>query len=465
MFTKLFPYHLHLTILQLEGYQLQRFWKWILSHFLTRTIEKKKGITWTAKSKLILILSVLFSLLTIFLLTFYFEIIGFTISILLITQSYIFLSLATLTIQPFELVFIKFIQIKTKAKIKYLKSKGLKTIVISGSYGKTTTKEILYQLLRSKYQVLKTPENYNTLLGIAKVIDLELDESYDYFICEIGAYKIGDIKTICQILKPDHCILAAIGNQHLDRFGSQNNIIKAKFEIIQYTDPKGFRLINIDNFFIKTNFPNFIQNPIKYGQNSLDYSFQNYQLKNGQSSFSLNLKTPKLEFQNLNLSGLPYIYAILASATLSHLLGISQTQIQNTIQNLQPLPHKLNPKNITHQNTLIDDAYSSNESGFMSALEFLSSYSTYRKILVTPGIIDLGNFTTIIHRKLSQPIDSVCDHIYFIGKNSRTKALASQINKDKITYLDYINQFWPILNSGKVTHSAILLENDLPENY
>jgi len=125
-----------------------------------------------------------------------------------------------------------------------LSKNNLKVIGITGSYGKTSTKEFLYQILRQKYKVLKTPGSYNTLFGIYKVINHELDARYDFFICEMGAYKIGEIKELCDCVLPDFAILTGINEQHLERFGKIENTIKAKFEIVETLKDKATAAIN-----------------------------------------------------------------------------------------------------------------------------------------------------------------------------------------------------------------------------
>ena len=139
---------------------------------------------------------------------------------------------------------------KAMAKMRTLKK--IKVIGITGSYGKTSTKEFLDVILSEKYRVIKTTGNNNTNIGVAKTVLNKVNDNYDYFICEMGAYKIGEIEEICGIVKPEIGILTGINEQHLDLFGSIENTVKAKFELIEALSKKGVAILNRDNKYIKS---------------------------------------------------------------------------------------------------------------------------------------------------------------------------------------------------------------------
>jgi len=195
MLAKIFPIKLQLKILQLEGYELVGFLKWIFKNFFVRSVNNKKNLVPTSKLKLIIFLSIIFwvgSFLATWALTKNL-LLSLVIQFLLTTQSYIFLVSSVVVLIPIQFLYIHHLIRRTRKKILSLKE--LKVIAITGSYGKSSTKEILYQLIKDKYKVLRTPESYNTILGISKVVDYELDDSYDFFFCEIfsdiGIINIG----------------------------------------------------------------------------------------------------------------------------------------------------------------------------------------------------------------------------------------------------------------------------------
>src|ERR1035437_543948 len=275
MITKLFPYKLQLQILQQGEYRISSFLEWILDNFFKRKLEDKKKLFFSAKAKVILIFSLGLSLLIILILTLLFGLLGFILGLILFSQPYIYLIVSVLVLKPFEAV-IRF-QIKKKSINKLASLKNLTVIGITGSYGKTSVKEFFYSILKTEYQVLKTPESYNTVLGVAKVIDLELDNSYQFFICEMAAYKRGEIKELAQMLKPKYGIITGINEQHLEMFGSIENTVAAKFELIDAIPENGFAVINGDNDLVKENSAKYKKNFVVYGLGNFSFSAKNIQ--------------------------------------------------------------------------------------------------------------------------------------------------------------------------------------------
>ncbi len=243
----IFPIKLHFTILQLEEYKYTRFIKWILKNFFKRSIAAKKPFAVTQK---ITYLTFLFILICIILPIVLFSItssllLSFLALIILLTQPWITLGLSLALLKPYEIYNRK--KAIEDSRKKLLSCQNLKVIGITGSFGKSSTKEILYQMLKEKYDVLKTPESFNTIFGIAKVIDLELDNKYDYFICEMAAYNKGEIATLTYMVPPKYGILTGITTQHYERFGSLENTIQAKFELIDAIKDKDNIVFNLND--------------------------------------------------------------------------------------------------------------------------------------------------------------------------------------------------------------------------
>ncbi|MEO1290909.1 MAG: Mur ligase family protein, partial [Chloroflexota bacterium] len=128
-----------------------------------------------------------------------------------------------------------------------------KIIGITGSYGKTTTKNFLHDILNGRYKTYATPKSYNTMMGVTLAINTDLanDYSIEYFISEMGAYVEGEIERICQLTPPDISIVTEVGPQHLERFGSLENIAIAKYEIIANLKPQGLGVFNWDNPYVR----------------------------------------------------------------------------------------------------------------------------------------------------------------------------------------------------------------------
>jgi UDP-N-acetylmuramoyl-tripeptide--D-alanyl-D-alanine ligase len=463
MLSRIFPFKLHLHILQLEGYSAKRFLNWLTGNFWIRSIEKKKPLVWTQKARSIGTFAWLYFGAAIVALSVFFGLFGFFLGILTFSQPYTYLLLGLLTLKPYEFLNRQRVKNKIKHKVQNLKKNGLVVIGITGSYGKTTTKDYLYTLLKSKYSVLKTPESYNTLFGIAKVVDLELSEGYDFFICEMGAYCKGEIKELCNILLPDHGILIGINEQHLERFGSIENTIKAKFELIQALPEKGMCLLNITSANVKENYQKYTSNPTLYGEVEAENYFEELTYKDGKSSCDFHVAGQKYHVEGLNIVGEGNISNALAAFVAASSLGIDDATVLKALKKLMPTEHRLEVRERADGVTIIDDAYSSNVAGFKVALDFLDSYKDRFKVLVTPGIVELGSSTKKIHAELGVLADGLCDLVLLVGKSVRTDALAGSIAPSKIVYMDSIKELEAQL--GKLINPVVLIENDLPENY
>ncbi len=466
---------LQLHIFQLDEYNIGKFFRWIFSHFFTRTLENKKKFIMTSKAKVILILAGMLVIVMFMSLGIMFHWIGLLVGVILATQAYFFLAIAYALLLPYQLYKRKKVKISTEKKL--LSMPHVKVIGITGSYGKTSVKEFLYAILKTKYKVLRTPGSYNTPLGIAKVVDLELDNSYEYFICEMGAYRRGEIKEICDMVHPTYGILTGINEQHIETFGSLENTTKGKFELIDALPENGFGVVNGDNVLIR----NYVESEphpspllkgerknsvskeiIMYGFSDKKFLITNIVQTHEGSSFTLVLDGKEYKAKT-KLFGKSNLQNILGAATMSYLLHMTPQEIVKAIAMLESVAHRLEIKHLKDI-TIIDDAYNSNVDGFQEAIALLSSFDT-PKILVTPGIVDLGNRTIQIHESLGKLLGTV-DYVFLVGESDRTKGLAMGIeNKKKVIKLHSIREVWGEIDKLDLQNPVVLLENDLPDNY
>jgi UDP-N-acetylmuramoyl-tripeptide--D-alanyl-D-alanine ligase len=462
MFEKIFPFRTQLTIFQLEEYDVLRFLKWIFANYFKRDLEKKKTLKWTSKAKIILSVAVFLIVIKFVFLFYLFSFFGLIIGLLLATQVYWFLILVSLIFLPFEKW--KRGQIKKQMTEKIRSLPNLKIIGIVGSYGKTSVKEFLFQMLRTKYAVLRTPENYNTTMSIAKVIDLELDENYDFFICEKGAYHVGDIARFFTLVKPDFGILTGINEQHLERFGGLKNTIQAKFEIVESVGKNGFCLVNVTDENVRNNYLTYETDGtiLTYGLGGDKFSIKNVQVEENGTKFDLIMDEKSYQCQT-KLFGNANLINILGAASMAFKLGVEATKIVEVIFGLESFFHRMEVKKI-HNAIFIDDAYSSNPAGFREALNLLKSFPG-KKILATPGIIELGEKTKEIHRKLGEAADQICDNVILIGENERTRNLEKGLIKIRPIYIKRVGEMWKTVEELGYLDPVVLLENDLPENY
>lgn len=467
--TKLSPLKLYLHILQLEGYNWRPFLSWVVSHITTRSVQNKKPLVWTSKANWLWYLSLVYTLFipTILYVTAHNLVVPIIFLFALLLAPFPQLLLALATIKPYE-VWNKAQTIgKTREKIASIS--GLRVIGVTGSYGKTSTKEFLYQLLKDKYKVLRTPESYNTVFGIAKVVDLELDESYDFFICEMGAYQRGEIVELCQMVGPRYGILTGIAEQHLERFGSLENIISGKFELVDALPEYGFAALNTDNKYIRDNIKNAQVPYWGYGKDdSAQVRIERVRLSEEGSRFVLVTPLVKLNLHT-KLVGLSNVQNIAGAVALSLHLGVPGQKISRAVANLEPVPNRLEILK-RGEMTILNDSYNSNPEGFREAVETADLIKSKFKVLITPGIVDLGARNHEIHKNLGKLSSKVFDLVILVTDSVRTRGLeegllSAKFAKEKIVFADTLNKAMQALRARAKPGTLVLLENDLPDNY
>ncbi len=309
----------------------------------------------------------------------------------------LFLFLVLRLIQFF--VFFAKERVIRRAKAKRAKL-NLKVIGITGSYGKTTTKEILYQLLNTKYKVVKTREHVNTEMGVAKTVLNQLDGKTEVFICEMGAYKVGEIKAICDIVKPEMGILTGINEQHLALFGSQENIVKAKYELIENLAKDGVAFFNGENdycleLYSRTKRSKFLYKMIE------DFHVNQY---------GSIFKFKGVEFET-KLLGKHNILNILGAIEVALKLGISIEDCSKVCKELEQKLGGMTLKTGINGLEIIDSSYSSNPDGVISALEYLSLWPG-KKAIIIRGLIELGPASKKVHKRIEKKILEVCDSYF-----------------------------------------------------
>ena len=319
-----------------------------------------------------------------------------------------------------------------KASLKMRGLKKIKVIGITGSYGKTSTKEFLYTILSQKYKVVRTTGNNNTNIGVAYTVLNKVNDEYDYFICEMGAYKIGEIKEMCEIVKPEVGILTGISEQHLDLFGSIENTIKAKFELIETLPKDGLAIINSSVFchLREGGDPGLNGNNLLFSLDSCLRGNDNnnyFKVKNLRY-FSLNninnigVYQDCIRFVHKNqefkttLLGKHYIENILSAIIVAEHLGMSLEEISRAVEKIKPSKFMMRKLDGPNNSVFIDDSYSANPDGVIAALDYLDeAYQDYKKIIVFPGIIELGSSSEEVHKKLFSKIDKTCDFAYILN--------------------------------------------------
>src|SRR5690606_10491674 len=288
---------------------------------------------------------------------------------------------------------------KAKLKLNQIKSNPdskLKIIGITGSYGKTTMKEVLATVLDEKFKMVKTIENQNTPIGIARVILNKLNLDTEVFIVEMGEYVKGDVDAICKLTPPDISIITGINEAHLERYGNMQNAIDTKFEIVENTPEGGLVVLNADDKLIKENVDRFAEGKrIEWYSSKNDslskYLVQNVQLdvQNLGLNFSINRKEKNSEevlFRTKFLA--EYIIGnIVAAMVIAEELDMNETEIRLGVSKVRPVEHRLEPSRTANDIVIIDDTYNGNSAGIKEGINLLNKFKNRRKVYITPGLV------------------------------------------------------------------------------
>ena len=361
-------------------------------------------------------------------------------------------------------VFLKF---KHMALKKLNSMNNLKVVGITGSYGKTSSKNILNEILNVKYNSITTPKNLNTPYGLIITINNHLDKFDNVFIAEMGAYKIGEIKELCDLVKPKYGILTRIGKAHMELFGSQENIQKGKFELIESLPSDGVAVLNSDDpLQVNYNLKNKVKVLWIGIDNDADFKASNINVSNIGTTFDLIIKGDKNKYKfETKLLGYANIYNILAAIALGYEFGININQLQSAVKSVKPIEHRLELKK-NGDIYYIDDAYNSNPVGSKMALDVLNLMPG-KKIIVTPGMIELGSIEDEENTIFGENIADVCDEVILIG-DKQTKAIQKGLKNKKydekhIYILEDVIDAFDLIKKLKAKDTYVLLENDLPD--
>lgn len=351
---------------------------------------------------------------------------------------------------------------------RILKShKNLIVIGITGSYGKTTTKFILGRILSEKFNTVCTPQSFNTPMGVVRTIRTYLKPQTQVFVCEMGAKNVGDIKEVCDIANPDYAIITSVGEQHLETFKSVDNVFKTKFELADAVAKKGgITLANLDSEGIKARKDS--RDDVVYFGEGTKYSAQNIVCGEEGTTFDLCLDGVCFTVST-RLLGLHSVSDILAAAAMAHILGVSENDIKFAIGSLKPTEHRLELKSYVNGSLLIDDAYNSNPEGCLEAVRVLGSFDGKKRVIITPGLIELGSREYDCNYALGLEATKHCDIIILVGQN-RSKPMmdainTTEFNKENVYVVSSFKEAMEIYTPMANRDSVVLLENDLPDNY
>jgi len=330
--------------------------------------------------------------------------------------------------------------------------------------------------LASKYgekKVLKTKEHQNSEVGISQCILNDLKPEHEILIAEMGAYNRGGIKLLCNIAKPKIGILTGINEQHMATFGSQENIIKTKYELIESLPEDGLAIFNGNDeycfeLYKRTKKRKKLYNIFSRIVKSVlsDIWAENVKVREDSISFRVSSKDGDLADFRLNLFGAHNVLNILGAVMVAKELGIDLKEISEVCQEIKPFPKTMELKKGIRGVAIIDDSYSANPAGVKAALNYLKIYSG-RKIIVMPCLIELGKASKKVHKRTGEEIGKICD-LAIITTKDRFKeikegATKSGMKKENILFLKNPKEIFEKIEPHLKSENVILLESRVPE--
>lgn len=347
----------------------------------------------------------------------------------------------------------------------------LKVIGITGSYGKTSTKHYLHRILSEHYDVLMTPGSYNTPMGVIRTVREMMKPYNQIFICEMGAKQVGDIKEICDMVHPQIGIVTAVGPMHLESFKSIENVQRTKFELVDALPADGLAVVNDDFPYVASRKVEGVE-CIRYAISATKAAaFVAEDIRYSPAGTEMTVRTPegeKLKFTT-RLVGECNVSNLLAAIIVALRLEVPVDKIRYAVASIEQVEHRLNMKRTPGGVTIIDDAFNSNPTGSAMALDVLAMMTGGQRIIVTPGMIELGDRQAELNQKLGEKIARCADVAVVVGTYNREAIVAGiQSVKGSDIKLHKVNSFAEsqlllakILKPG----DTVLYENDLPDTF
>ena len=431
--------------------------------------QNKKPLVFTSRIKRLYInmYLILFIILFIMLVTFNYDYLAiyYLIFGLFIYFNWFVVSFINFLNKPIEKMVFNYYKNCASKKLDSLPE--LKKIGITGSYGKTSVKNMVNEVLKVKYNSYATDKSYNTMNGLMLTVNNKLNNYTDIFIAEMGAFHKGEIKQKADFIKPQYGILTVIGEAHLEDFKTRENIRDTKFELIESLPKNGIAILNKDDEYqVKYKLKNKCKVLwISLNDSSADFYASDIKMNNSGMSFKVTFKDVKktVTFKT-KLLGIHNVSNILFAIAIGYLFNLSFDELKLGVKNIRSIEHRLELKKWNNI-YLIDDAYNSNPVGSSMALDVLNLMPG-KKVIVTPGMIELGDKQYIYNKEFGKKIAKVCDEVILVGE-MQTKPIMDglmeeKFDNDKIYVINDIKDAFKMFNKYS-KNTYILLENDLPD--
>ena len=347
-------------------------------------------------------------------------------------------------------------------KMKIQKEKyNLKVVGVTGSVGKTSTKDIIANVLSKKYKVLKTEGNNNNHIGLPLTILRIQDE--EIAVIEMGMNHLGEISYLTKIAKPDIAVITNIGTSHIGNLGSRENILKAKLEILEGMDKKKIVINNDNDLLNKWYLEN--KNNIEihtFGiKNESEFNAKNIKLKENSSEFICENKNEKINIE-VPVGGEHFILNALCGLTVGKLLNLNNQEIKNGIKDFKLTAKRMEINHLKNNITIINDSYNASYESMKASILNLKNMNGERKIAVLGDMFELGDFSEKLHKEVGTEIyKNKIDKLYLIGNYSKfigEEAEKEGYKKENIFYFENKDELFNNLKNNLKSGDVILIK-------
>ena len=394
----------------------------------------------------------------------------FVIPLLLLMTLDYWVILANAINRPLEKAITRWYYNDAKRRLRSMPH--LKIIGITGSFGKTSTKHFLYRILSERYNVLMTPGNFNTTLGVVRTVREHLKPHHEVFIVEMGAKQRGDIKEICDLVCPEMGIITSVGEMHLETFGSVESVARTKFELIDALPEGGVGVVNIDS---EAAYRHLKSNNIKaltYGieNTEAEYRATNIAYSATETTFALSHGGRVDEGYATHILGRGNILNITAALAIAEHLGVSVDACRRAVKQIEQVEHRLSMRS-SGGITILDDAYNSNPTGARMALEVLHDFATKgKKYVVTPGFVEMGAKQYENNRLFGSDIAHANPDGVFVVNEVNREAITTGLSEGgydsaKVATVASFQEAMAALQPQLKAGDVVLYENDLPDSF
>jgi UDP-N-acetylmuramoyl-tripeptide--D-alanyl-D-alanine ligase len=350
-------------------------------------------------------------------------------------------------------------------------------IAVAGSYGKTSTKHILAHFLEQYGSTLATPKSFNTLMGVSRTVNDLLEDQHRTFIVEMDAYAPGEIASICALVRPRHALLTSVGPQHLERFGTVDRIADALYETLEALPATGFAVVyagDAATAALGTRARAAEREVISYGIEGdsveLDVVAEDVQITGRGSHFTWTWPAARLRHEvTVPLLGRHQVLNVSAALAVVHRLGLPLDAALGAAATLAPVDHRLQPVPTGNAITVIDDSYNANPVGVHNGLEVLGELDARHRILVTPGLVELGALEDDENRRYGEHAARVCDHVIVMdarpARALREGLRAGGMPDERVHVVRSLAEATAVIGRIATAGDAVLFANDLPDTY